>query len=215
MMTSGYYFIFTVIVLIVLLLTDWKPIIAPHLSTKLTICSIVLLVIMTFVPYHIPIVGVSFVTVTAPVFLLGIIAIAILIYRIVAVKSIVNLLLSVGGITVCYTFIRHLYFVDPIYYWLSPQHDALLLAACINVLLIRNAAEQFAVATITLLLGNVWLERLNSPSTHFYLGSLEWWDEFALTILFVVVLRIVYYYFLHFKLSMQHKWSLFRKGGST
>lgn len=196
-MNPGYMSIFIIIILFILIVTGWKPYLAPDINRRTmvflgAVTSLLLSVPLWWMPSpeHIQV----HLHVSVCLFMLA----GLLAFKGPKEWSYYGyLILCTLMIAVIWGFIRKMYSYDPIFYWVDPSWDAPLLCGMFCGAFTFQVKHQFGMIVWGAMLGEMLNAVLQSGLYTAYIGSLSWWDSFWIAMaaarLFSLMLKALRY----------------------
>lgn len=81
-----------------------------------------------------------------------------------------------------YALFGHFVMMDPIFIWVSPEWDPVIVATLCVLLAVQTIEEQMFVITVAFLLGDVLLQWISVRNHMISLGTARWYDQWWLAI---------------------------------
>lgn len=177
-MNPGYMSLWIIIVFLILMATGWKPSFAPDMNRRtMTILGIVIAALLPVsLWWSQPSYDVHFeLHVSVSLLLFA----SLLTYKGDEELSYKGyLVLCTIMIAAIWGFIRKMYSLDPVFYWIDPAWDAPLLAGVLCGAFTSQAKHQFGMIVWSAVLGEVLHAALQPNNYTALIGSLSWWDSF-------------------------------------
>lgn len=214
-MTPGFLSVWIALIIMILLFTGWKSLLAPDFNKKPSLLVTAIIAACLPLPWWWPNISAAKWQIHASVAVL--LATAALAGYFQAEKWSTRSYLITSAVIIgaAWGLIRKMYSFDPIYHWLGPMWDAPLMAALLSCMFSKNAVAQFALIVWGSVIGSLIYCMLASASQQVLIGSWSWWDELATALLIAAVLRIVMAAAADIKNKICAFWFSNRRGGSA
>lgn len=182
-MNPGFMSIWIIIILLILMVTGWKPYLAPEVSRRsLLVTAFGITVLLPFSLWWQPMPNLIPIELHAAV-------IVLLFSGLLTLKGSEDwrykgyLVLCAVMIAVIWGSLRKMYSFYPIFYWLDPQWDAPLFAGVLCSAFTSQVKHQFGIIVWAAALGEVLNALLQSGNYTAMIGTLTWWDSFWITLI--------------------------------
>jgi len=210
----GYICIWIALIISILLITGWKPLLAPDFNKKLSLFVIAIITLTLPFPLWWPSTEAVLQIHIAVVFLLAAAAIATF-FQSVKWSTRSYLIASAVIIGTAWGLMHKMYSFDPIYHWLGPMWDAPLLAAVLSIMFSKSSVVQFSLIAWGSAIGGWLFSMLAGTRQQVLIGAWSWWDELALALLFAAALRVIIAAAAGIKNKISTYWPNNRRGGAA
>ncbi|WP_054024358.1 hypothetical protein [Bacillus sp. FJAT-28004] len=190
-MNPGYMSIWIMIIMFILIVTGWKPYLAPDISRRmLSLLGIAIIALLSVSFWLKPFQGHIQVE----------LHISICLLLVVGILGFVNkedwsyigyLILCTLMLAVIWGFIRKMYSFDPVFHWFDPSWDAPLLCGIFCGAFTSNVKHQFGMIVWGAVLGETLNAALQVGAYTAHIGNLAWWDSFWIAMATAMLCRML------------------------
>lgn len=214
-MNPGFLSIWIALIIMILLLTGWKSLLAPDFNKKPSLLVIAIIAVCLPLPLWWPNISAAKWQIHASVVVLLAAAALALYFQAEKWSTRSYLITAAVIIGAAWGLMRKMYSFDPIYHWLGPMWDAPLLAALLSCMFSKSSVGQFTLIAWGSFIGSLIYCMLAGVSQQVLIGAWSWWDELALALLFAAVIRIVMAAAAGIKNKISAFWFNNRRGGTA
>lgn len=178
-MNAGYLSLWVVFSVFILIVTGWKPIIAPGVNRRTMMLFVVFgAALLPFSLWWTPISQLPALQVHAAIGVLLVFGAAALLTGDGEWSYKGYLVLSMLMIAAIWGMARKMYSYDPVFYVLDPMWDAPLLGGFLCGAFTSSTKQQFGILAWGAVLGEVLYAIMDSGAYLVSIGSFAWWDSF-------------------------------------